>query len=159
MFWCKFYIFFVCELFIFFWLILAGDWLNPETGLDPTWTMGWSGDRQRVEVRQFRLRVWEHASVKRECFCVTGVQSHTHRKSVYVPLGGVHFNAVGSMDFPVPRLVSLAFQSSMRSCRDEREDVRNTFKVCVSFSSLSWKCFPGLFQNLFSFFSPSYLSL
>lgn len=39
---------------------------------------------------------------------------------LYVPLGGDHFKAVGSMDLARPRLVSLAFQSSMRSLRTEK---------------------------------------
>ena len=76
----------------------------------------------------FRLRVCEHASVQRMiclslcvcvcvCVCVFWVWSV---KLFYVPLGGVHFKAVGSMVLLLPRLVSLAFQSSMRSCRGKK---------------------------------------
>ena len=36
---------------------------------------------------------------------------------IYVPFGGVHFKAEGSMVLLLPRLVSLAFQSSIRSWR------------------------------------------
>ncbi len=63
------------------------------------------------------LQVCEHASVQRAicllCVCVLGLECE--RKLLYVPLGGVHFKAVGSMVLPFPRLVSLAFQSSIRS--------------------------------------------
>lgn len=38
------------------------------------------------------------------------------KKLLYVPFGGVHFKAVGSIVLLLPRLVSLAFQSSIRSC-------------------------------------------
>lgn len=67
----------------------------------------------------FRLRVCEHASVQRR-ICLWGVLGlECERKLLYVPLGGVHFKAVGSMVLPLPRLVSLAFQSSIRSYRQK----------------------------------------
>lgn len=79
----------------------------------------------------FQVRVGQHASM---CWCVRAcavcwiwlvVCVSVDRRFegegegwqlFYVPLGGDHFKAVGSMDFVWPRLVSLAFQSSMRSC-------------------------------------------
>lgn len=57
----------------------------------------------------------EHAAVQRRNLCVLDLEHEN--MLLYVPLGGVHFKAVGSMVLPWPRLVSFAFQSSIRSYR------------------------------------------
>lgn len=82
----------------------------------------WKRFCTRVCVCGFRLRVCEHASVQRmTCLCVSVCVFWVwSMKLLYVPLGGVHFKAVGSMVLLLPRLVSLAFQSSMRSYRGKK---------------------------------------
>lgn len=49
------------------------------------------------------------------------------RKLLYVPLGGVHFKAVGSIVLLLPRLVSLAFQSSIRSYGGKKTNLARCF--------------------------------
>lgn len=79
-----------------------------------------------------------------EDLCVRGLE----RTLLYVPLGGVHFKAVGSMVLPWPRLVSLAFQSSIRSYRKNTHLSQLTQNTGSSSLKLKWQSTSYQFGNV-----------